>query len=186
MKKSLIAIAILAITMPAVAGDLKLHDWPITGQPDPVTPEYIGQVVATIDVILDVGYYIHITNQDDIEVEQDDVNNAVINPTQSYFGCNDTDVVSNFAADITLAAAATSAACGTWVAKWADDDAGTNPQDVLTTPAVASTISTFICVTGTGVNIGALPGGATDVPVAQVTVTVVPVGTPSGSWVWTP
>ena len=63
LKKSLFAVAMLAIVMPAFAGQLKVHE------PWPCAP--IPQEVAKIDVIMDVGYYINIVDQKAIKVVQD-------------------------------------------------------------------------------------------------------------------
>jgi hypothetical protein len=151
LKKSLIAIAVLAIAMPALAGSIKIHDpWPTT---------LVKQEIATIDVQLDVGYYIHIDDQDPITVVQD---TAAANPYKTYVGEKTTDVTSNFAAILECEAAAVSAAGGSW--------------SCTLTPALipAGTTNVKIDVTGTDVAIENLVGGSKGVKVAEVTIKVLP------------
>jgi hypothetical protein len=151
LKKSLIAIAVLAIAMPAFAGKMKIHDpWPT---------ELKKVEVAKIDVIMDVGYWIEIVDQKPIKVGQD---TTATNPYATYTGCKKTDVVTNFNVQLILEAAAASTAGGSWSA--------TASQAVL--PPGKTNIE--ICVTGTGVKIEKLIGGSKDVKVAEVTVKVLP------------
>ena len=153
LKKSLIAVAILAIAMPVVAGDLKVHDWPCSYQP---------QTVTTIDVVLDVGYYIHIVNQDPIKVSQD--SSGSDNPYTTYYGCFNSDVDTNFNATLTASVAGTSDAGGDWsVVSGASHDV---------VPGAANPIE--VCVRGKNVDISALTGGATSVKVAEITFKAVP------------
>jgi hypothetical protein len=151
LKKSLIAVTVLAMCMPAFAGQLKIHgNWPCT---------YVAQEICKIDVIMDVGYYIQIVKQDAIKVSQDTTSN---DPYHTYTGCATKEVKSNFNAALSVSAAATSAAGGSWTAT-------VNPSTVN-----AGSTQVQFCVTGTGVNIDKLTGGAKDVKVAQITVKVMP------------
>jgi hypothetical protein len=153
LKKSLIAVAVLAMCMPAFAGSLKIHGtWPCA----PIAQE----MPHKIDVIMDVGYYIELVNQDPIKVDQDSTSN---DPYHTYTGCDSRQVKSNFNASLTVSAAATSAAGGSW-------GATITPSTVN-----AGTTTVQLCVTGTGVNIDKLVGGAKAVKVAQITVKVLPV-----------
>jgi len=154
LKKSLIAIAVLVVVMPAFAGDKKWHDpWPTT---------YVPQEITTIDVIMDVGFYIHIVNQDSIKVTQDGTIGDK-NPYTNYSGCATGDVVSNFAAVLSVSAAAVSgAAGGSWSASITPSSIG------------AGTTQVTICVQGTGLDITGLAGGQKNVKVAKVTVSVKP------------
>jgi hypothetical protein len=151
LKKSLIAIAVLAIAMPAIAGQLKVHE------PWPCAP--IPQEVAKIDVVMDVGYYINIVDQKAIKVVQDSTSS---DPYHTYVGCKKTDVKSNFSAQLLLSAASASAAGGSWSA--------TATPSIVTPPLT----NVEICVKGTKVNIDQLTGGAKGVKVAEVTVKVLP------------
>jgi hypothetical protein len=151
LKKSLIAIAVLAIAMPALAGSIKIHDpWPTT---------LVKQEVATIDVQLDVGYYIHIDDQDPITVVQD---TAAADPYKTYIGEKTTDVTSNFAAVLECEAAAVSAAGGNWTCTLSD------------TLIPAATTNIKIDVSGTDVDIAQLVGGSKGVKVAEITIKVLP------------
>jgi hypothetical protein len=91
LKKSLIAIAVLALAVPAFAGSLKVHEWEIE-------TSYKAQTICTIDVLIDVGYYIVIENQDPVTLTQD-------LDTNSYSGTYTTNVWTNFDADLSLSVA---------------------------------------------------------------------------------
>ncbi|MCH8217642.1 MAG: hypothetical protein IH892_12835 [Planctomycetes bacterium] len=169
LKKSLIAIAVLAIALPAIADfhvdrdpkdhftNIKVHDWPTS---------FSKVTVTTIDVCLDVGYFIQILDTDCIKVTQD---TGASNPYKTYVGCLLTDIESNF--DATLSAKITSkgnsVAKGEWKVKL---DGGSS----VNIPAGDSDVE--ICVTGKKVNINKLHGGDSDVVVAEVTLQVVPQG----------
>jgi hypothetical protein len=179
LKKSLIAIAVLAIALPAVAGDVKIHkDWP-------TKTIYSWQDITTIDVILDVGYYIHIVNQDDIEVSQVSIDGS--DPFFTYYGCSESEVVSNFHATITGDVVATSSAGGSWSATFENLTHGGGAVDEA--EIIPGTQQVNICVTGKEVKIQDLfnvdpndpnnvtgLGGEDDVKVAELTVKVVPYG----------
>ena len=161
LKKSLIAIALFAIALPAVAGDLKVHDpWPKT---------YVKQTVTKIDIILDVGYYIHVKDQKPIEVYQD---TSAKNPYKTYKGCKKTDILSNFEAKIDGSVSAKSPAGGGWWVKF-------DGQGSIVIPAGKTNVE--ICV-GTGnlaieKLVGDGPqglGGAKNVKVAELTIRVLP------------
>ena len=154
LKKSLIAIAVLAIALPAIAGDIKIHvPWPKV---------YVAQAITTIDVTLDVGFFIHIKDQKAIKVHQD---TSASNPFQTYSGCKTTDVISNFDAKIFGKVASASAAGGTWKAKFdGNDEMHVHP----------GTTAVEICVSGTKVKIDKLQGGSKDVKVAELTIWVLP------------
>jgi hypothetical protein len=151
LKKSLIAIAVLAIAMPALAGQIKIHDpWPTT---------LVPQSICTIDVTLDVGYFIHIKDQDPIKVNQDGSDG---DPYHDYTGCKTTDVTTNFAANLTISVGSTSAGGGSW-------------SGSITPSAVPiGTTNVQICVSGKDVAIEKLYGGTKNVKVAEATINVVP------------
>jgi hypothetical protein len=123
LKKSLIAIALLALALPAVAGDLKVHDpWPTA---------YVKQTITILDVILDVGYYIHVKDQKPIEIWQD---TGASDPYKTYKGCRSTDVVSNFQAKLSGSFNKIKGG-GDWTAKFNGDtthtlDAGVHPVEI--------------------------------------------------------
>jgi hypothetical protein len=156
LKKSLIALAVLAITIPAVAGDVKVHSpWPTT---------YVPQEVTTIDVVLDVGYYIHVKDQKAIKVSQD---TSATNPYTTYTGCKTTKIISNFDASVSGKMSSSSPAGGSWSAKF---DGGSSVS-IMADP---SGQDVEICVTGTKVALEKLEGGAKNVKVAELTIWVLP------------
>ena len=163
LKKGLIAIAVLAIALPAIADfhpkppkdhftNVKVHDWPTTFVPVPVT---------TILVCLDLGFFIQIKDTDCIKVVQDA---SADNPYKTYRGCVTSAVQSNFNATITASIKDTSPAKGKWKVQL-------NGGDHVHVPEGDSDVE--ICVTGEDVEIGKLHGGDEDVPVAGVTIKLV-------------
>jgi hypothetical protein len=168
LKKSLIAIAVLAIALPAVAGDTKVH------KPWPTKTIYSWQDITTIDVVLDVGYYIHIKNQDDIEVSQASIDGS--DPFFTYYGCSESEVISNFHATITGDVVGTSAAGGSWSATFQNLTNGGGAVDEC--EIWPGTQQVNMCVLGKNVKIENLleQGGEDDIKVAELTVKVVPYG----------
>jgi len=163
LKKSLIAIAILALAMPAFAASTQKYHKPWDST---TTVTYHYQDVHQITVCMDVGYWIQIDYSDCIEVEQD---SSLGDPYKSYSGCaTDVKVTTNFAATLKATAAATSLAGGDWSATidgYATKDV--NPGETLVD----------VCVSGTNVEIKNLTvdGGDSDnVEVAVVTISVIP------------
>ncbi len=158
LKKSLICVAILAIAMPAFAADtFKFHGWDKT-----VVTTYSWNDICTMDVVMDVGYWINIDCKGDIEVQQDSL---LGDPFYSYSGCSDAIVVkSNFLATLKATAEAASAAGG----KWSATIDGADTKDI----AIGQTTVT-VCVAGTKVKIDKLTQ-ADNVKVATVTIMVLP------------
>jgi hypothetical protein len=160
LKKSLIAIAVLAIAMPCFAGTLKVHgDW---SQTTVIT--YDPMLVATIDVLINVGYYIHLVDQDAITITQCDL------AVYDYCGSYTTATVSNFRAQVSanIAADAGSAAGGTWTITGIstlsnDDDIIEIGDDELT-----------IGIKGEALAIAGLTAGTADYKVANLNVLVIP------------
>jgi len=151
LKKSLLAVVVLAMAMPAFAGQIKVHT------PWPCAP--IPQEVAKIDVTMDVGWWINITDQKPIKVDQDTTST---DPFHTYVGCKKVDVKSNFNAQLIIEVSSASAAGGSW--------SGTaNPN-----PIGPGTTNVEFCVKGTGVKIENLTGGSTNVKVATMSVKVLP------------
>jgi len=154
LKKSLIALAVLAITLPAVAGDTKVHTpWPTV---------YVPQAIVVIDVKMDVGFYIHIKDQKAIKVHQD---SSAANPYQTYVGCKTTKVISNFDAVLSGKVVGTSLAKGSWKATFNGDKKHNFAQ---------GSSNVEICVAASSLKIEELNGGNTNVVVAELTVMVVP------------
>jgi len=160
LKKSLIAIAVLAFVMPVIAGevvlDSKFH------KPWSSHTVYNWQDVQSINVVMDVGYWIEIKYEGDIKVVQDA---SLGDPFFSYSGCiENVKVTSNFDATIKAKIEAKSDAGGNWSATVN----GTSTYDV-----VGGYAEVDICVAGKDVHIQNLTQ-ADNIRVALVTIQVVP------------
>jgi hypothetical protein len=155
LKKSLIAIAVLAIAMPAFAGSLKVHEWQKTCAWVPVD-------ICTIDVLIDVGYYIVIDNQDAIKLTQSE-------GTNNYSGTYTSDVHSNF--DATLSVSITASGDVAIDTLKAEFQNGT--EDIT-----AGDDAIEILVTADGVAIEDLTANTSDQKIANMTISVVPTAAP--------
>jgi hypothetical protein len=164
LKKTLIAMAILALAMPAFAADTsttkKFHEWVST-------KTYEWATVGQVNVCMDVGYWIQIDFRGKcIEVQQ---NSALGNPFESYSGClDDVVVTTNFNATLKASASSASAAGGDWSATL---DGGSTY--VTGGPG---TFAIDVCVAGTKVKIKELAVSGDKQTVAIVTVKVLPTG----------
>jgi hypothetical protein len=173
LKKSLIAIALLAIVLPAFAVDPTVLDQKFHKPwPGKIVKTYNWQDVQTINVVMDVGYWIEIKYTGDIKIAQDA---TLGDPFFSYSGCiNNVQVKSNFAATIkgtvvtSPEAAALGIASGDGKAVWAATINGASSYDV-----VGGVASVNICVTGVKVRIGLLPQ-ADNYRIAILTISVIP------------
>jgi len=172
LKKSLIALAVLAIALPSFGATVwdaeKYH------KPWESRTVYSWKPFATIDVVMDVGYWIEIDVTDSIEVFQDA---SLGNPFYNYSGClRNIEVKANFAATLKVSADDLSSvgAGGDWSAKIRLSSA-TDDSSLASTVGVAANTSTDvdICVTGKNVSLVGLP--MTDnLKVAEVTLQVIP------------
>jgi hypothetical protein len=80
----------------------------------PIPCEVPGQEIARVGVVMDVGYYIHIIDQDPLYIMPDASQG---DPFLCYSGCKTTDVVSNFHAKLEVSVVPTSPAGGRWQAR---------------------------------------------------------------------
>jgi hypothetical protein len=151
LKKSLFVVATVALLAAAAqAGEIKIHDWPMTD------PEPIPQEVCTINVIMDIGYWIECVNQDDdLKLNQDDIH--------EYSGCLNIEMKSNFAAQLTASISATGAVPG---------DYSITKLDPSAIPA--GTTSVELCVKLANADLSGVAGGSDNVHVATVTIKVLP------------
>jgi hypothetical protein len=172
LKKSLIAVALLAIVLPAFGAttlDQKFHKpWP--GQ---VVTTYNWQDVQTINVVMDVGYWIEIKYTGDIKISQDA---TLGDPFFSYSGCIDNvGVKSNFAATIKgkVATSPEAVLAGVTGAQWAATigDASSGQNSSYDVVGGAATVK--ICVTGKKVAIDKLTQ-ADNYRIAILTIQVIP------------
>jgi hypothetical protein len=169
LKKSLIAVALLAIVLPAFAVDPTVLDskfhkpWP-----GKIVKTWNWQAAQTINVVMDVGYWIEIKYTGDIKIAQDA---SLGDPFFSYSGCiNNVEVKSNFAATIkgTVATSPEGVAAGLTTAEW-----GATIDDAASYDVIAGAAVVKICVTGKKVQIEKL-GQQDNFRVAILTIQVIP------------
>jgi hypothetical protein len=148
LKKSLFlvaAVALLAAT--AQAGEIKTHSWPTT---------YVPQEVTDIPVVMDVGYWVSIKDQDDLKIKLQQQS------IHSYEGCTNMTVECNFNLKLSCSISKTGAIDG-------DYGCSVSPSDIDNPGGVTS-----VCATLVDAKLGGTPGGTNDVHVATVTIKVVP------------
>ena len=150
--KIVITILVLVSAIPVVGGEFMTYKWPekISSQ----KPQ-----VCKIDVLLDIAYYVRLTDQGLINVNQD---SATEDPYHNYKGCKSTTIQSNVALDLQVSAKAVGASGDAWVAT------------ISPTQAKVGSTKVTICVTGQNVQIEQVMTGRGLVKVAQVTVRVSP------------
>jgi len=87
LKKSLfVAAAVAMLAVSAQAGEIKVHTWPTT---------FVAQEIATIPVVMDVGYWIVVKDQSKNKITLTQVD------TKNFSGCTDIKVENNFALTLT-------------------------------------------------------------------------------------
>ena len=142
------AVALLAVT--AHAGEIKLHDWPMT------EPEPIPQEVCNIKVVMDIGYWIECVNQNDkLKLHQDDIHD--------YSGCMTIKMRSNFNAQLSASIEPTGAVPGSYSVTKLDPSVIPHGQT-----------NVELCVRLKNADLGAQAGGTNNVHVATVTIKVIP------------
>ncbi len=137
-------VALLATAAPA--GEIRIYEWPT---------QFVPQEVAAIPVVMDVGYWMQIVNQNGkIKLLQTGI--------RTYEGCLDLQVLCNFNLSLSASILATGAVSGTYSCSivGADVDA---PGGIAR-----------LCARLTNANLGSQPGGSKNVNVAIVTVRVAP------------
>jgi len=150
LKKSLFVVA--AVTLLAVAaqaGEIKIHNWPTS---------YIPQEITEIPVLMDVGYWVSIKDQDKLKIklQQKDIH--------TYEGCTDIKVSCNF--ELTLSTSI-SAVSGGIAGKYSSS---VSPADL----GIGVDQTATVCATLKEANLSSVTGGTKDVHVANVKVKVVP------------
>lgn len=147
-RRSLLIIALLVVVCAsaAPAGEIKFHFWPVAPVP---------QEIAAVPVLLDVGFWIRIVNQD-----------AIIRLRQitihTYEGCVDLLVQTNTNIRLSCTITPTQVVPGTYTCS-------ISPADISIPGGVAT-----LCARLTNAHLGGVPGGTRNVHVATVTVRVVP------------
>ncbi len=148
-KRSLLIVGLLAVLWAAAApaGEIRIHYWPCS---------FVPQAVTTIPVIMDVGYWIQIENQDAfIKLQQTAIN--------TYEGCTNLRVRCNARLAMGCSIEPTGAVPGTY-SSWISDSAGVDPP--------GGTVK--VCAKLKNPDLSGQPGGSVNVKVASVTITVVP------------
>jgi len=153
MKKELFAVALMVLAAAvAQGGEIKFHEWPCAPIP---------QEIATIPVVMDVGYWIRIKDQDKLRIKlrQDSI--------RAYSGCTSMVVEPNSCLPFSCSIAkvvkdGTTVVPGTY-------SCSVSPANV---DAPGGTLS--VCAKITDADLSKGPGGMKDVHVANVTVRVVP------------
>jgi hypothetical protein len=149
MKKVLFAVAAVALlTVAAQAGEIKYHNWPTGG--------FIPQELMTIPVKMDIGYWVRVKTQDiEIKLDQESIS--------TYSGCVNVPIECNFALVVSASI---------------EDLAGGVSGDfsvAIANPNVpAGGGSIDVCAKLENANLTGTTGGTTNVPVATVTLKVVP------------
>jgi len=139
---------LVLVAVAAQAGEIKVHNWPVQYR-------YVPQEVTTIDVVMDVGFWIEIVNQNDvIKMQQVSIH--------KYEGCLDLQVKCNFNLSFSCEIVPTGTIAGTYSCAFLNSDL--DPPGGVTT----------LCARLEDANIGSVAGGSVDVHVASVIVSVVP------------
>jgi len=87
LKKSLfVAVAVAMLAVSAQAGEIKVHSWPTT---------FVAQELATIPVVMDVGYWVSVKNQSKNKITLTQID------TSNFSGCTTITVENNFAISLT-------------------------------------------------------------------------------------
>jgi hypothetical protein len=98
MKKVLFAVAAVALlAVTAGAGEIKIHEWPC---------QFIAQEVTSIPVVMDVGYWIKVKDQDKLRIK------LTQKTIHSYEGCVDVVIETNTNITVSAKITATGAVPG--------------------------------------------------------------------------
>jgi len=150
MKGCLTTAAVLAIlAVGAQAGEIKTHEWPC---------QFVALEITSIPVVMDVGYYVRIKNQDSLRIKlvQDEQD------IHTFKGCTDMTVESNFNLTLSASISKTGAIDGSY-------SVTLNPTD-----ANAGSTTVQVCATLKNANLTGQPAGTKDVQVATVKIKVKP------------
>jgi hypothetical protein len=149
MARNIILTAAIAAALigPVQAGEIKFHEWPTA---------FIPQEITTIPVVMDIGYFILIRDQDKLRIKLKQ------NSIRDYEGCTDMVIVSNF--DLTLSCSITSTGKVP-----GDYSCSVSPANIDAPGGTSS-----VCAKLKNANLTQVPGGAKDVHVANVTIKVAP------------
>lgn len=159
LKKSLFVVAALALLAGAAqAGEYKTHGWEITKQ-------WVKQELCTIDVTMDIGYWVHCKDQDKLKIK------LAQESIHSYYGCKTVTFENNF----DLIASATVASTGKVPGKL---EVYVNAVKDGSVQINRPGGSFDVCVRLKDADLGAQAGGTKNVHVATVTLWVMPAASP--------
>ena len=150
MKKVLISLAVVALLAVGVqAGEIKTHSWPC---------QYVSLEITSIPVVMDIGYYIKIKDQDKLKIKlvQDELD------IHKFKGCTDMVVESNFNAVLSASISKTGAVDGEYSVS----------LDTSTANKGSTTVK--VCATLTKAALQQQDAGTKDVQVATVKIKVKP------------
>ena len=150
LKRSLLAVAVVALLAVGVqAGEIKTHDWPC---------QFVALEITSIPVVMDIGYYIRIKDQDKLRIKlvQDEFD------IHKFTGCVDMVVESNFNLVLSASITKTGAIAGDYAVS------------LSTSTADVGSTTVKVCATLTNADLASQPAGTKDVQVATVKIKVKP------------
>jgi len=153
MKKvSFAVVAAVLLAVSAQAGEIKYHELPTAPIP---------QEITTIPVVMDIGYWVRIKDQDKLKIvlSQDSIH--------TYSGCTSVTVETN--SSLTFSTTISKVSKDGSVVVPGDYSASVSPANV---DAPGGTLS--VCAKLQNADLSKVPGGSKGVHVANVTVKVVP------------
>lgn len=153
MKKALFAVAAVAVlAVAAQAGEIKYHEWPCAPVP---------QEITTIPVVMDVGYWVKIKDQDKLKIVLGQESIHV------YSGCTSMSVETNTCLRFSCSIAKVAVNGNTVVP--GNYSCSVSPADI---DAPGGTLTA--CAKITDADLSKVPGGSKGVHVGNVTIKVVP------------
>lgn len=149
LRQGLITVcAVALLTTAASAGEVNGRYWPAV---------YVPLEIVDIPVVMDVGFWVDIVNQDDvIKLHQVSIH--------KYQGCLDLEVRCNFNLTLSCSIVATGTIEGQYSCLMQDPDVDL-PGGIAT-----------VCAQLEDAQLGGQPGGSKNVHVATITIRVVPRG----------
>ena len=150
LKRSILIVAAATLLATGVqAGEIKTHDWPV---------QFIFLEITSIPVVMDIGYYIRIKDQDKLRIKlvQDELD------IHKFKGCVDMVVESNFNAVLSASISKTGAVDGDYSVT----------LDTSTANKGSTTVK--VCATLTKAALQMQDAGTKDVQVATVKIKVKP------------
>ena len=156
LKKSLFAVAVVTLLAAmAPAGEIKIHNWPTGG--------YIPQELTDIPVLMDIGFWCYIADQDKLKIKLAQTQQTA-SGKHNYEGCTNVAIQCNFNMKLSCSIAGNGAVGG-------DFSSSVTPN---TLPVGGGTVSVCAKLTNANLGTGGLVGGTKDLRVATVTLKVVP------------